>query len=233
MKEKNYNVAGAAIKTNNFSWRKIFYYAATFLVFILSLSGCKNFSGSKKNFDDQSSYKKINAMLMNLKSYRCKANVKYISNKNTIEYVTIQECKSDGKYKIEIIEPENSSGNITLNDGEKICQFNSKINGRVTLLKRENMERSEIFLPSFIKNYCQSLETSVSVAALDKSKCTVLEALIPSNHPYLSSEKLFIDNKTAKPVELVIYDKDNSERIIVSFIDFEYNVELDDSLFKI
>ncbi len=185
-----------------------------------------------KKINNESSYQKINNMLVNLKSYKCAANVKYISNKNTIEYKTIQYCKSDGKYRIEIISPENSAGNITLSDGKAIYQYNLKINGRVSVTHKENMERSEIFLTSFIRNYSKSLETSVSVANMDKSKCTVLEAKIPGEHPYLSSEKLFIDNKTQKPLELVIYDKDNSERIIVSYEEFEYNIDLKDSLFK-
>lgn len=198
--------------------------------FFLLLSTILLCSCNKTN--TESSYQKINNMLVNLKSYKAEANIKYISNKNTIEYKTIQYCKSDGKYRIEIIAPENSAGNITLSDGKSIYQYNLKINGRVSVTHKENMERSEIFLTSFIRNYSKSLETSVSVANMDKSKCTVLEATIPGEHPYLSSEKLFIDNKTLKPIELIVYDKDNSERIIVSFEKFEYNIDLKDALFK-
>jgi outer membrane lipoprotein-sorting protein len=68
---------------------------------------------------------------------------------------------------------------------------------------------------------------------MDEGQCTVLEAIIPGSHPYLSSEKLWVDNKTSKPVKLVIYDPDGAERIIVTYGAFEYNVELDDSLFTI
>lgn len=206
--------------------KKTFLLLSAFVIFIC---GCSK----KNNESEQSSYQKINNMLVNLKSYKCNAAVKYISNKNTNTYETIQHCKSDGRYKVEITAPENSAGNITLSDGKMICQYNSKINGRVSIGYKESMERSEIFLTSFIRNYSKSLETSVSVANMDKSRCTVLEAQIPGEHPYLSSEKLFIDNKTQNPVELIIYDKDNSERIVVTFKDFKYNIELDDSLFKI
>lgn len=211
---------------NNLDIKKFFLIPFAFLILF---SGCTK----KNDSNDQSAYQKINNMLVNLKSYKCNATVKYISNKNTNTYETIQHCKSDGSYRVEITAPENSAGNITLSDGKTIYQYNSKINGRVSVGYKESMERSELFLSSFIKNYSKSLETSVSVANMDKSKCTVLEAQIPGEHPYLSSEKLFIDNETQKPVELIIYDKDNSERIVVTFTNFEYNIELEDSLFKI
>ena len=205
--------------------KKFFYILILVFVFII---GC----AKKNNINKpQSVYQKINKMLINLKSYKADVNIKYISNKNTCEYKLTQYCKADGKYKIEIKEPENSSGNIILCDGKKIYQFNSKINGRVNILSHENPERSEIFLTSFIKNYSKSLETSVGVANILKNKCTVLEAQIPGEHPFLSSEKLFIDNQSLKPVELIIYDKDNSERIVIVFSDFEYNIDLVDSTF--
>lgn len=218
------------MREDDFAMRKYFYLLPIVLILILNLiSGC----GKNNNSQQQSAYQKINSMLVNLKSYKCNATVKYISNKNTNTYDTIQYCKNDGSYRIEITSPENSAGNITLSDGKTIYQYNSKINGRVSVGYKESMERSELFLSSFIRNYNKSLETSVSVANMNKEQCTILEAQIPGEHPYLSSEKLFVDNKTQKPVELIIYDKDNSERIIVTFNSFEYNIEMEDALFKI
>lgn len=218
------------MREDDFAMRKYFYLVPIVLILIsYFISGCTK----NNNSQQQSAYQKINSMLVNLKSYKCNATVKYISNKNTNTYDTIQYCKNDGSYRIEITSPENSAGNITLSDGKTIYQYNSKINGRVSVGYKESMERSELFLSSFIRNYNKSLETSVSVANMNKEQCTILEAQIPGEHPYLSSEKLFVDNKTQKPVELIIYDKDNSERIIVTFNSFEYNIEMEDALFKI
>ena len=101
--------------------------------FFILFSGC----AKKNNTNEQSAYQKINNMLVNLKSYKCNATVKYISNKNTNTYETVQHCKNDGSYRVEIIAPENSAGNITLSDGKTIYQYNSKINGRVSVGYKE------------------------------------------------------------------------------------------------
>ena len=204
--------------------KKIFLLIIIFFIFIV---GCM-----KNNIsDNQSTYQKINNMLTNLKSYKSHTTIKYISNKNTCEYKIIQYCKSN-KYKLKITAPENSAGNITLFDGEKICQFNSKLDGRVFITQKDKFERSEIFLTSFIKNYNKSLETSVEVTNISQKPFTVLEAEIPGDS-FLCSEKLFVDNKTIKPKKLIIYDKEQSERIIVNFDDFDYNFELSDSVFEL
>ena len=84
----------------------------------------------------------------------------------------------------------------------------------------------------FIKNYNKSLETSVEVTNISQKPFTVLEAEIPGDS-FLCSEKLFVDNKTIKPKKLIIYDKEQSERIIVNFDDFDYNFELSDSVFEL
>jgi outer membrane lipoprotein-sorting protein len=42
-----------------------------------------------------------------------------------------------------------------------------------------------------------------------------------------------VDNDTLKPAKLIVYDPDGAERIIVTFTAFDYNPELDDSLFSV
>lgn len=205
--------------------KKLFLIIIAVFIFIM---GCSENNISRS----QSTYQKINNMLTNLKSYQANTTIKYISNKNTCEYKISQYCKAD-KYKIKITAPANSAGNITLFDGEKICQFNSKLNDRVLISQKDKFERSEIFLTSFIKNYNKSLETSVTVSNISKQPFTILEAEIPGEHPFICSEKLFINNQTIKPEKLIIYDHQENERVIVMFDDFTYNPELSDSIFEL
>lgn len=189
--------------------------------------------GKGKQAREQSAYEKIQQTLVDLKSYRCRATVEYKANKGVNSYETIQHSRITGEYRVEVTGPEKVSGSVTCSDGKQIYQYSTKANGRVSLLVKETQERSEIFITSFIKNYLQSQEVSISVANMGEGQCTVLEAAIPGGHPYLFNEKLWIDNETLKPVKLVIYDPDGAERIIVTYNAFEYNVELDDSLFTI
>ena len=180
-----------------------------------------------------SAFEKIQRMLFELQSYRAVATVEYRSNKGSNTYETVQHARITGEYRVEVTGPEQVSGSVTVNDGRQIHQFNSRVNGRVSLMVQETPERSEIFLTSFIRNYKNSDDVSLSVADMDAGVRTVLEASIPGNHPYLSIARLWVDNETLIPVKLVIFDSDGSERIIVTYHIFEYNVILDDGLFTI
>ncbi|MCL2461659.1 MAG: hypothetical protein FWF44_03270 [Defluviitaleaceae bacterium] len=194
------------------------------------VAGCG--SGGAK-LQDQTAYEKIQTMLVNLTSFKADASVEYKSNKGSNTYDTLQQCRITGEYRIEVTGPKKVAGNVSIFDGKVISQFNTNISGRVNVTATENQERSEILLTNFIKNYLSSQEVSISVANIASEQCTVLEAAIPGNHPYLATEKLWVDNTTLKPVQLVIYDQQSSERIIVTYKTFEYNIQLDDSLFKL
>ena len=203
-----------------------------FIAILLALSALSTLlGGCGAAQDDAAAYEKVQGMLMKLTSYEATATVAFLSNKNTHEYETLQHAKITGEYRIEVTGPEKVAGNVTLFDGKVICQFNGRTSGKMTVASAEAPERSELFLTSFIKNYVKSQEVSVSVANMDDSVCTVLEAAIPGEHAYLRTEKLWVDNKTLKPVRLAIYDPDGNERILVTYRSFEYNKVLDDALF--
>lgn len=199
---------------------------------ILIITGCRS-SNDKAPTKDQTAYEKIQVQLLSMESYRSEATVEYISNKGTNSYDTFQLCKITGEYRIEVVAPENVAGNVTMSDGTTIYQFNPKISGKIAMGTKESQERSEVFVTSFLKNYLKSQEVSISVASLGAGQCTVLEASIPGDHPYLTSEKLWVDNTTLMPVKLVVYDPDGAERIVVTYKNFEYNVTLEDANFKI
>jgi len=197
---------------------------------ILITAGCRGDGASRA--ETQSTYEKIQSILVNVHSYMAEATVEYKSNKGSNVYETLQKCKMSGEYRVEVIGPEKVAGNVTLSDGNTIYQFNKRISGKIAVATKESQERSEIFFTSFIKNYFKSNETSVSAARIAEDPCTVLEAQIPGSHPYLASEKIWIDNKTFLPVKLIIYDPQGSERIIVTYKNFEYNIPIEDSEFK-
>jgi outer membrane lipoprotein-sorting protein len=203
------------------------------LAAVMLNSACGILAGGEQKAQEQNAYERIQQTLTGLTSYRCMATVEYKANKGSNSYETVQHGRITGEYRIEVVAPEKVAGSVTCSDGSKIYQFSTQVNGRVSLLAKETQERSEIFLTSFIKNYMRSQEVSVSVANLGEGKCTVLEAVIPGGHPYLSSEKLWMDNETFKPVQLIIYDPEGKERIVVTYSTVEYNVELDDALFTV
>jgi len=202
---------------------------AVLMTALFVMAGCR---GADKA-QSQDTYQKMQSILVKVQSYTCDASVEYKSNKGSNVYDTVQKCKITGEYRVEVVGPDKVAGNITLSDGKTIYQFNKRISGKISVATKESQERSEIFFTSFIKNFMKSNETAVSASKVQGDPCTVLEAQIPGSHPYLASEKVWIDNKTFKPVKMIIYDPQGSERIIVTYKTFEYNVTLDDSEFKV
>jgi outer membrane lipoprotein-sorting protein len=202
------------------------------LLTAILLAGCGKTPGNTEERLEATVYVQIQRALTEMKNYKSSATIEYISNKGTNQYEILQASRATGEYRVEVTGPENVAGNITVFDGATIYQFNPRVAGRVSVGVKENQERSEIFVTSFVRNYLRSQEVSVSAGSFGESRSTALEAIVPGDHPYLSTEKLWVDNETLKPVKLAIYDPEGSERIIVTFNTFEYNVELDDSLFS-
>jgi len=180
---------------------------------------------------DASAYERIHRALMNMESFAAKAEVTYISNNNQHTYETVMIARASGEYRIEVIGPPQVAGNITVFDGNMITQFNPNVQGRVTTTTTEAPERVEILVTRFVQNFINSNEVAIMAATVDDSLHTILEATIPGDHPFLATERLWVDNDTLLPTLLIIYDRDGNERIIVRFIAFEYNVNTDDTMF--
>lgn len=197
-----------------------------FIFLVFFLVGC----GNKNNGED---YVTIQEKIMNMESYFCEANVKYISNKGENSYDIKQSVKKDGRYLIETISPENVQGNVILFDGGIVWQYNPKLDSKISVGDKDKLERKEISLFSFLENHIKSKDISMQTATIDDEVYTILEAKIPGDNNYFSTEKLWLNNKTKVPEKLVIYDKDEKERVILTFNKFEYNKDFKDEIFNI
>ncbi|MCL2375888.1 MAG: hypothetical protein FWC76_00690 [Defluviitaleaceae bacterium] len=182
---------------------------------------------------DATAYERIHRQLMAMESFTTQATVTFISNNSTHVYETIQHARVTGEYRIEVTAPENVAGNTTVFDGTTISQFNPRVDGRISQTSTEAPERLEILLTSFVRNFVTSQEVSIMAAAMEEGLTTILEATIPGDHPYMTSQRLWVKNDTQLPVQMIIYDQNGAERIIVIFNSFEYNVNIEDNMFQV
>ena len=175
----------------------------------------------------------IQKQLAEMEGYACTATLTRNSHKGEQTYETKQYYKSTGEYRLELTAPERVAGNYTVFDGERICQYNPKLDSSIIKDVPESQHRNELFLGQFIANYMQSEGISVETAALDESRCIVLEAVIPGNDTSVSTEKLWVDRETLLPVRFVIYDAEGKERYKMDYSSFEFDPQFDESLFTI
>ncbi len=182
----------------------------------------------------KTAYPTIQEKLTSMESYKTDARLTYISDKGETVYSAVQTAAKDGRYRIETSQPEDYKGNIVMYDGKMVWQYNPQLeNNKISVNPPDKASRREIILFSFLENYVKSSDVSLGVASLDESLCTVLEARIPGDNAFMSTEKLWVDNKTQDPVKLVIYDSENKERIVAEFTNFEYNYSIDDNTFTL
>ena len=182
---------------------------------------------------DVSPQEKINTALKEMTSYEAVAVLTRFGGGGEKEY-TVRQCwQNDGKYRLEILSPDKYKGNYTVFNGEEICQYNPSVKDSMIHNVPQSEARNQLFVGEFVKNYFTSENVSCAVANFDESKCTVIEAVIPGGNKYTSSEKLWIDNETIKPVKLVIYDREEQEKYILEFSEFEYNAEFEEGTFDI
>ena len=216
-----------------FIHRRLLQVLVGIVLAAVTVSACSVWPG-REDVDglDVSAYEKIHDALMNMHSFSAEATIKYISNKNTNEYITLQHAKMSGEYRIEVTGPEGVAGNITVFDGTTIYQFNPNVSNQIAVSVNETPERSEVFLTSFIKNYIASVDSTVMAGNFDDSAATIFEASVPGNHPYMHTQKIWVDNETKKPLQMIVFDANGVERIVVTYSNFEYNPELDGSLFQ-
>ena len=175
----------------------------------------------------------IQKQLAEMEGYTCTATLTRTNVRGEQPYETKQYCKSTGEYRLELTAPENVAGNYTVFDGERICQYNPRLDSSIIRDIPESQHRNELLLNQFIQNYMQSEGVSVETAALDESRCIVLEAIIPGNDAALASEKLWVDRESLLPVRFVIYDAEGEERYSMDYSSFEFDPQFDDALFTI
>ena len=197
-----------------------------FIMFVLALAGCSKAS-------DTNEYATIQDKLVNMESYSCEAELTFYSNKGENKYTINQQAKNDGRYFLETTSPDNVKGNIILFDGNMLWQYNPNLDSKISVGDKDKMERKEICLFTFLENYLKSKDVALETANIDESVYTILEAKIPGGNKYFDSEKLFINNETTLPERLVIYDTEGKERVLVTYNNFVYNPEIEDSKFNV
>lgn len=175
----------------------------------------------------------IQKELAEMEGYSCTAELTRTSGKGQRTYGIKQYYKSTGEYRMELTAPEKAAGNYTVFDGEKICQYNPRLDSSIIRDVPESQHRNELFLGQFVKNYMQSEGVTVEAAALDEAKCVVLEAVIPGSDDAVSTEKLWVDRETLLPVRFMIYDADGQERYRIDYDEFVFNPAFEEGLFDI
>ena len=155
-------------------------------------------------------------MVLNMKSYTAKMNVKIETNKNKTEYI-VKQSVDEALSRQEILEPNNIAGVITEYDGSTLKITNNKLNLSTTFDSYQYMIENRLWLNSFIQEFKDSDNSKKSVNEEDE---IILELKNEKNN-YNVYEKLYIDKKTAKPTKLIIQDINKKTLVYILYTEID------------
>ena len=196
------------------------------MILMMSAAGC----GSKIVSHDI--YSEIYKRYNDLKSYTAEAEVTVISNSTSKQYTMRQYYTADGKYKLEILQPQNIAGtSYTFVGGE--VYLNSSFGAQERLEQYIPGDRDCLFVPDFFAEYYKSEDNTVTSASDISGAQTKLTSLLSGNNRYRFEQSLWVDNKTLLPSRMETYDVNGDMVLQVVFTDFKYNEKIDEQVFDI
>jgi outer membrane lipoprotein-sorting protein len=170
---------------------------------------------------------------MKLKTYSCDVVFAVTNNKSTNVYKARHLYKFPDKYRIEILEPSELSGQTTIyNDGKAVIYHPQLKTYLVTQNYNNTLEFSS-FIGSFIESFKNNGGARFKLESFQDKQCYVLEIPVKGENPYRALEKIWIDAESIIPVKAEILDKDNKISAQVLYENFEENPKLEESLFQI
>jgi len=202
------------------------YCLFSFIVIAVLLQGC-----SKPT--DEEIYYEMQKTLSKVESYRCIADITIIGNKAPSSYKAKHIFKSPNKYIIEILEPKDNKGNITLYDGNLAWLYSPHAEHSFILKDYQQSKEDYLFVGYFLRNFITTETAQVSFDKIGEEEFFVLTTEIPSSHKYRKYEKLWINKKNFIPYKLVVFDNNDNISAEVIYSEFKYDIDIPDDKFNI
>lgn len=89
-----------------------------------------------------------------MEGYACTATLIRQTENGEKIYETKQYYKSTGEYRLELTAPETVAGNYTVFDGDRICQYNPRVNDRIIEMCPNHSTAVSCFWGSLSETIC-------------------------------------------------------------------------------
>jgi len=172
---------------------------------MISIAGCSGQTAT------ESIHKRVHTAYYDMPSYsaRCLVTAYTKGGQNDYE-CTVSYNKDENSYKV-------ISDDMEIAIKDKITKISKGENVLETPSSDDDMS---IFVNTFFKSYYESESTSLSVAEKSEADATLLECDVINPTAAVSHMKLWVDNKTAMPLCMQIFGKDDFLNTEVSFKEF-------------
>ncbi len=183
--------------------RKVFLFIGSFLL-LISVAGC----GATAT---ESIHKKVHSAYYDMPTYSAKCTVTSYTKGGQNDYeCTVNYNKDNNSYKV-----VSSDMEIDISEEKTIISKGGNV-----LEAPSSGDDMSIFLNTFFKSYYESESTALTSSQGDISDATLLECDVINPTMHTSYMKLWVDNKTAQPLRMQVYGKDDFLNTEVTFITF-------------
>ena len=166
------------------------------------------------------SAEEVEQYILGINSYEVQETITVESNKNTNNYIVKEKYSNDSNmYKREIVEPENLNGMAFIYDGTNLKIENSKLNLSRIYENYPYVGENIITLKSFIDDYKESNETSLS----EENEEIVLEVKIKNGNKYVAYKKMYFNKSEGIPTRLEIKDVTQKTVIYILYNEIKIN----------
>lgn len=192
------------------------------LIVFLLLSSCK------KDDDIYNVNKKISNML----SYSANVELTISGNKGISEYKVKQYYCEPNKLRIETIEPGFLKGKIMTYNGDRWNIYHPLISSTIQIEKLKDDDEL-IYFGIIQKSMIAWEGVDYNYTSKNGIEYVTIKCNIPGGNEYRRSAVLYMTRKEYYPEFMEILDDNSDIKITVRYYDFEYNCELEDSLFQL
>ncbi|MTI48658.1 LolA family protein [Sporosalibacterium faouarense] len=202
------------------------------LVGLIILTIAFTSSGCKEPTNEEI-YTEIQKQFNNMESYECTATILIKGEDASRKYKAKHIYKKPDKYLIEIIEPEESKGMMTIYNGSETWLKHPQINQTFHFDSQSGFMDMNTFIGYFFRVGITEKHRELKSDILSNQEQIVITVDIPEDNKYRKSEKIWINKKNFVPYKLYIFDKEGNSTIEVYYSDFKYNVDIKDELFDL
>lgn len=141
-----------------------------------------------------------------------------MDNKESL-YKMKESYNSLQKYKLEIIEPDDSNGIVIEFEDDKIFLKHATIDQSISLSSVKTFNK-ELLIGEFFRNL-DSVE-AIEVDEIDGESYYIFHNRVKDENIFTKEILIWLKKKDFKPHMLHILDEDNNPRVIINYSNFEF-----------
>ncbi|WP_313756136.1 hypothetical protein [Tissierella sp.] len=187
------------------------------------LTSCKFSYNNKLPYKDKRVLSKIEKTYENCNGYKCKANVKIISEETESIYLIEEIYTKPNKYRLEILKPKESKGIIILNTDDKIFVEHPSINQSISLITIKSLNK-QMLMGGFYEKLSNA--NKVNTEKINGEEYLTFEFKLEERNKYRDSAKVLIKKKGFTPYRLSIFDESGGLHVEITYENFKFTKSL-------